>query len=256
MAQPTVALSCAAAAPSRAVIAPQYIIADSGSGVHIVGRDELPKGYARHVKCADRAYRLNTANGRIKAQRVIELESKSLGSPFEAVILDSSPCAISLGRYCQDLGYSFHWPRGSHHPYMINQAGNRVNFTVINYVPYVDSNGEVDGFVNEVVPPSAAPAAAPDEAAVEAAPPEPQGARHQDHEHDGFLDDGPEEAIYPTREGGKKDATPRDLVKEAESVAHLMTHLPKNPRHCSACQRAKIQAKHAGRKLKNRKIGR
>ena len=165
MVESVTAHACAAGAPLRTIMAPQYIICDSGSGVHIVGRDELPRGYARHVKCAERPYRLKTANGRIKAQSIIELENKSLGSPFEAVILDNSPCAISLGRYCQDLGYSFHWPRGSDHPYMVNSAGHRVNFTAVNYVPYVDSHGEVDGFVNEVVPPPAAPAAGPDEAA-------------------------------------------------------------------------------------------
>ena len=83
MAESISAHACAAAAPSRTVIAPQYIISDSGSGVHIVGRDELPTGYARHVKCAERAYRLNTANGRIKAQGVIELDSSPWARPLK-----------------------------------------------------------------------------------------------------------------------------------------------------------------------------
>ncbi len=44
---------------------------------------------------------------------------------------------------------------------------------------------------------------------------------------------------------GKK----RGLKVEAISLAHLMTHMPKN-RWCSACQVAKMQRKQARRKLK------
>ena len=223
-----------------AVGAPDAIIGDTGSGVHIVGRQELPKGYARNVKCANHTFRLNTANGRIKTKSVIDLKSVAINRPFEAVILDDSPCAISLGRFCIDHGYSFYWPRGSTAPYLIDERGRRVIFEVDNYVPYV-SHASAASLPVEMVEADEdlpqhmweAPSAG-DEAAVRAAE---------------MAEADPPEGGAPK---GKVALPPRDLVKEAVSVNHLMTHLPKNP-HCSACQRAKIMTKPARRKLKGRR---
>ena len=56
--------------------------------------------------------------------------------------------------------------------------------------------------------------------------------------------DGPEDA-----EGTNSEASRRDLKKEALSIEHLMTHVPKNP-WCPTCQRSKMQYKSHRRKSK------
>ncbi len=42
--------------------------------------------------------------------------------------------------------------------------------------------------------------------------------------------------------GEEEDQPIRDLRKEAKSLQHLMTHMPKN-KYCRACQRAEMQEK-------------
>ena len=53
-----------------------------------------------------------TANGCTPGTECIELFIEELGETVEPYVLASSPSLLSVGRRCQELGYSFIWVGG------------------------------------------------------------------------------------------------------------------------------------------------
>ena len=86
---------------------PACVIGDTGTGVHIVGRDKLADSEIRMIDNSGPSVGLNTANGQTKTQDRIVVQSNALGGQFEAVVLNARPNAISVGHFCMDLGFSF-----------------------------------------------------------------------------------------------------------------------------------------------------
>jgi hypothetical protein len=116
---------------------PTCVIGDTGTGVHIVGRDKLADSELRMIDNSGPSVRLNTANGQTKTQDRISVMSRALGGQFEDIVLKTSPNAISVGHYCMDCGYWFKWPPGKD-PYFVKPNGDVVRFYVHNNVPYLD----------------------------------------------------------------------------------------------------------------------
>ena len=80
------------------------IIIDTGSGVHIVGKDNI------HPKChsliqAGIPIQLNTANGCVKSDRCIFIGSPDFPKyipTLEACVLEQSPNVFSVGKLCSE----------------------------------------------------------------------------------------------------------------------------------------------------------
>ena len=147
-----------------------------------------------------------------------------------------------------EQGYGFWWPPFET-PKLIKPDGGEINFEVENYVP----------FLTERAPHAALPASKDEEE------PTSKLASVQIERSVTFPDNAPSggemiclECVSPegvmlqqcessaTAPAPPPDEFQRDLVAEACSIAHLMSHLPKNP-HCAACQRAKMQRVQARR---------
>ena len=90
--------------------APEDIIGDTGSSVHLVGRD-LIHGYQRpYIRSGVTKRKFTTANGKIKADSLVHLKSDNLPGTFEATVLDKCPRALSIGELCAgDDQWSFVW---------------------------------------------------------------------------------------------------------------------------------------------------
>ena len=52
---------------------------------------------------------LDSANGPVRADRVVALQIEALYDNIEPYLLDDSPDVLTIGRRCQDQGFDFRW---------------------------------------------------------------------------------------------------------------------------------------------------
>ncbi len=205
---------------------PAHVIGDTGTGVHIIGRNGLTESEISHIDDTGPSVRLNAADGVTKTQDRLIVKSKALSGQFEAIVLKSSPNAISVGHYCMELGYYFKWPPGKD-PYFVKPNGDKVRFYVHGNVPYLDEEHSVP----------ALPAGDEEGGEIEVL-----------QLQSGDLVPGGNVSVGSDVEPGDAPVSvQKDLKAIALSREHLLTHLPKNP-WCHACQRSKVNAKRARRK--------
>jgi hypothetical protein len=193
-----------------------------------LSREELSRSVKTQVPC-----RLKTANGNASANKTISFNHRSLEGEITAYIMRSTPTVLSVGKRCMHEGYSFIWLAGKA-PFFITPSRNQITLEVINDIPYLPAE---ESFRTPAV---ACPAAS-----VVAAP-----VRQRRKPAAGFVDES-ESSSSSEEEDKSQPKVRRDLKREADSLEHLMTHIPMNP-HCAACQRAKKQhrryCKHKGKK--------
>eukprot|EP00971_Amphidinium_carterae_P315691 6275121-Amphidinium_carterae.1 len=180
-----------------------------------------------------------TANGVMEASKRATEKVNTLRSTITPLLLDSTPDALSVGRRCMTEGYSFHWESGMD-PYFIDKKGRKISMTVDRYIPYLNDTPDI------------------------ASPVEVHSGHTREPEDDLFLVDNDENEavnIIPDVQVSEHDygsivpegdiiqcdqaMTGRQrghLLKEAQSTAHQLTHLPKNP-FCHTCARGKATNK-------------
>ena len=98
------------------------IVVDTGSGVHIVGRDNI-KSKSHSAIYTGPPYRLNTANGQIDTSECINVGSSGMHHSMRACVLNNSPNVLSVGKLCAD-GWTFHW-KGDESIMVRPQIGSR-----------------------------------------------------------------------------------------------------------------------------------
>ena len=216
--------------PICATPARQWVI-DTGSGFHLIGRDDLSPQELGNLRTNDRPSPLLTANGETTAKHVYDLIVKALGLENDtALVLEKSPSVLSLGRLCLEHGCSFWWQTG-HNPQILLKDGSAIELDVNNYVPVLASPARS---VTPSVPAavlqlktSVCPAQGPAGSSID---PIPQHIPPRSH-------------MTGTRRvyrGGCDGITPRD--------SHALTHAIKD-NSCPICKQGKIQNKAARRKV-------
>ena len=73
------------------VSGPSKIIADTGTGVHLVGWSHINANDKDKIKCIEDGIILSTANGKINANHRVDVFNEQLREEFEAVVLDKLP---------------------------------------------------------------------------------------------------------------------------------------------------------------------
>ena len=109
-------------------------IVDSGSCFDIVNPHELKPGEAKKTSKATRPYRMITAAGVVNAERETVVPLACLGSKATAIVMDNSPCVLSLGKRCMQEGFSFVWNAGAK-PVLVAPDGRRHTLELQNLVP-------------------------------------------------------------------------------------------------------------------------
>ena len=110
-------------------------ILDSGSGYDIVA-DQAIKGKDReNIKSNDNPARLTTANGELEVSKSIALETRS-GLTLDALVMEDSPCVLSLGRRCMVDGFSFTWEPYKL-PCLISPDGTEIALETKSFVPCI-----------------------------------------------------------------------------------------------------------------------
>jgi len=122
-------------------IGPTEWLMDTGSSVDLVGVHEIPDDFLQDFALdVPTPVNLSTANGKLAADKYIELQVGPLQSRVNTLLLKNTPPVLSVGRRIEE-GYSFIW-RAGHKPYLKTPDGERIELEVRDYVPYLPDGPE------------------------------------------------------------------------------------------------------------------
>ena len=75
------------------------------------------------------------ANGEVQSREEATVFVKELDLFVTVVLLEETSAVISLGKLCEDHGYTYHWTSGEK-PHL-TKTGKRINCNTANCVPFV-----------------------------------------------------------------------------------------------------------------------
>jgi hypothetical protein len=202
-------------------------------------------------------FTFNTAGGVVRSRRRAAIPVLELEQTASLCVLPSTPSVLTIGRRCMHEGYSFVWLAGRK-PYLLRPDGLAVPLDVINDIPYLvpgaSSCQPVPADDVHSVPAPAPPLPPP----VDLPARKPKRLRRrnsassalwfdQEPTVSGSCATGPEaetdeplpEPVAPLAADGDP-AAEQVRRREATSLAHLLTHSPKNP-FCSICARTHVR---------------
>jgi len=107
-------------------------IVDTGASQHMVAKTNIDRN---QIILASKPYKLHTANGKVETRERYRAYIPTLDDYVEAVVLDNTPAAISVGQLIQ-VGYSFRWDQTTPAT-LINPEGDEIELLVDHNVPYL-----------------------------------------------------------------------------------------------------------------------
>ena len=221
-------------------------IADTGSAEDLLRDSTLPD---QHGYMSDRPIKLLTANGESSSQKQGKVFIPELGRTIDPYLVRDTPAVLSVGMRCMNDGHDFIWKSAGQKPYFVRKDRTRIPLEVRDYVPYLVAKHK-EGTV--ALP--ATDGGREGKLFVEDAP--TRSSPSSSSKGDGYIIEAPVEA--DTSAGRDAAPLPRDertdpdgsiaakerkgaeqLRAEATSVAHQLSHFPKNP-FCEVCIKAKM----------------
>ncbi len=125
------------AAPAAAV---SDWLMDTGSGNDLLAESQLGASAVDLEPCTEPVL-LNTANGLARVERQVPLDLLPLGESASALVLQSTPPVLSIGKRVMDLGYSFLWGAGRQ-ALMVRPDGLAVDCHVEGNIPYMSEDAQ------------------------------------------------------------------------------------------------------------------
>ena len=86
-------------------------IADTGCVYNLVGKDRVERANAdTYIRNLDKGDMLQTAGGDVLCKRCIDVQCDAFPEwEFNALVLNQTPSAVSIGQRCFEMRYSFYW---------------------------------------------------------------------------------------------------------------------------------------------------
>ena len=109
-------------------------ILDSGSGHDLISQKKAQRMELDTFACDEICF--HTANGTTSTTTQATIDMGTFTKKPQAYVLQDSPSVMSLGKRCQDEGYSFIWPT-ARAPYLIAPNGRKIQLIVRDYIPYI-----------------------------------------------------------------------------------------------------------------------
>ena len=75
------------------------------------------------------------ANGEVQTREEATVFAKQLDLFVKVMLLEETPAVLSLGKICEDHGYTYHWTTGQNSH--LTKKGKRIDCNISNYVPFV-----------------------------------------------------------------------------------------------------------------------
>ena len=108
---------------------------DSGASMHMITKKDLNSAELDTVTTSRSPTTVITANGEVQTNEVATVYVKELGIFFTMKVLENTPAVLSLGKLCDEHGYSYEWIKGQK-PHLIKN-GIRIIRNTENFVPVV-----------------------------------------------------------------------------------------------------------------------
>ena len=121
--------------PSKIKPEEREFVADSGASMHMIIRKVLNSAELKTVTTSRCPTAVITANGEVQTHEEATVYVRELDIFLTVKILEDTPAVLSLGKLCDENGYSYEWANGQK-PCLIKNC-IRINCNTENYVPIV-----------------------------------------------------------------------------------------------------------------------
>ena len=110
-------------------------VVDSGASMHMISKKDLSKAEMDTLTKSCCPTIVITANGEVQTHEEAIVYVKELGIFLTMKVLENTPAVLSLGKLCDENGYSYEWINGQK-PHLIKD-GIRIICNTENFVPIV-----------------------------------------------------------------------------------------------------------------------
>ena len=108
---------------------------DSGAIMHMVSKKNLNSAELETMRTSRSPSKVTTANGEVITTKEATENVKQLDLLVTVMLLQETPAVLSLGKLCEEHGYTYHWKSG-HKAHLIKD-GKRIDCNKSNYVKFV-----------------------------------------------------------------------------------------------------------------------
>ena len=109
-------------------------VVDSGASMHMISKNDLNDEMDTLTKSCSPTIVI-TANGEVQTHEEATVYFKEFEKFLTMKVLENTPAVLSLGKLCDEHGYSYEWING-HKPHLIKN-GIRIQCDTENFVPIV-----------------------------------------------------------------------------------------------------------------------
>ena len=110
-------------------------VVDSGASMHMISKKDLSKAEMETLTKSCSPTIVITANGEVQTHEEATVYVKELDIFLTMKVLENTPAVLSLGKLCDENGYSYEWINGQK-PHLIKD-GIRIPCNTENFVPIV-----------------------------------------------------------------------------------------------------------------------
>ena len=110
-------------------------VVDSGASMHMISKKDLSDAEMDTLTKSCSPKIVITANGEVQTHEEATVYVKELDIFFTMKVLNNTPAVLSLGKLCDENGYSYEWINGQK-PHLIKN-GIRIQCNTENFVPIV-----------------------------------------------------------------------------------------------------------------------
>ena len=103
--------------------------------MHMVSKRDLNSAELETMRTSKNPTTVMTANGEVHTREEATVYVKEFDLFVTVMLLEQTPAVLSLGKLCEDHGYTYHWTTGQT-PHL-SKKGKRIDGNVSNYVPFI-----------------------------------------------------------------------------------------------------------------------
>ena len=111
-------------------------VVDSRASMHMISKKDLNYAEMDTLTKSCSPTTVITANGEVQTHEEATVYVKELDIFLTMKVLENTPAVLSLGKLCDENGYSYEWINGQK-PHLIEKKGIRIQCNTENFVPIV-----------------------------------------------------------------------------------------------------------------------
>ena len=225
-------------------------VVDSGASMHMISKKDLSNAEMDTLTKSFSPTIVITANGEVQTHEEAIVYVKELGIFLTMKVLENTPAVLSLGKLCDENGYSYEWINGQK-PHLIKD-GIRIICNTENFVPIVvpGLSSSSSGSSSTSKTPSRQESHSSSSSSTSSSSPtvsETDSGRGsseipewlQEFRENLVDDEIPEHGDSHASSSHEVSLEPTTKRREDLGKHNVHTHFPKD-RNCEICQRAKI----------------